>query len=843
MTDSSGLLHLGRLLDADPTSEGPTAADQSSGADTPARLEIDRGSLTTHGVIVGMTGSGKTGLGVVLLEEILGSGVPALILDPKGDMGNLLLNFPDFEASDFEPWVDPAEAKREGMETEDFAAQTAAMWKRGLAGSGIDGDRMRELRDRVDFRIFTPGSTAGTPLNLVGDLSAPASGSRATGGAGEGTDWDEDAEVLRDEIEGLVSGILVMAGIQGDPLTSREHILLSNLVEHAWRAGDPLDLATLIGQIASPPIRRLGVFEMDTFYPPKDRMKLAMRLNGLVASPSFAEWMKGPPADIETLFRAPDGRPRAAIVYLSHLNEDERQFVVTLLLSRLITWMRRQPGTSDLRALVYADEVMGFAPPTAQPPTKKPILTLFKQARAHGVGMVLSTQNPVDLDYKLMSNAGTWMVGRLQTERDKARILEGLESASGAVDVKAWDARIGQLGKREFLLKTAKSAAPSLFTTRWAMSYLRGPLARPELERLTDEMGPVSGGGTSPERAAATGGALSHSGAPARGSGSGHTSAPDPTGTAGLAPDESPVAPVVAEGVQVRYLAADAPWRRELGVGRGAKRLAPGLAARVRMVFDERVGDIREEQEWEAVYFPLTSPFDPSTGVAVDYDDRDFVSAPPEGATWMLGDVPLDKASFVNGAERDIVDALDHGHTLLLMRNAELKLVSRPGETPEAFTARCMAAAEDGADTEAEKLRDRYESRLDTLERRMASSERRVRELESDVDRRRQDELLQGAGQVLGMFLGGRKRTRSLSGLSRRRSATRGVQNRLESALDKFEDDREAIVEMEAELAEDLEKLWDEWRDKAQQIEPLEVPLEKDDIRVEEIVLFWAPVA
>ena len=814
MTDTPGDLHLGRLLDP--------SGDAADGDD--ARLVIERASLTTHGVIVGMTGSGKTGLGVVLLEEILGSGVPALILDPKGDMGNLLLNFPDFEGSDFEPWVDAAEAKREGMDTAEFAAKTAAKWKKGLAGSGIDGDRLRALRDSVDFRIFTPGSTAGTPLNLVGDLSAP------------GADWDDDAEVLRDEIEGLVSGILVMAGIEADPLTSREHILLSNLVEHAWRAGDALDLATLIGQIASPPLRRLGVFELDTFYPPKDRMKLAMRLNGLVASPSFAEWMKGPAADPATLLGEGTGKPRASIVYLSHLTEDERQFVVTLLLSRMITWMRRQPGTSDLRALIYADEVMGFAPPTAQPPTKKPILTLFKQARAHGLGVVLSTQNPVDLDYKLMSNAGTWMVGRLQTERDKARIIEGLKSASGAVDVGAWDARIGQLGKREFLLKTAKSDAPTLFTTRWAMSYLRGPLARPELERLTEAAGPMDAGEARAQAPPSTPSALATQASPAA------TPAASSTAAAALAADESPVAPVVAEGVQVRYLAPDAPWRRELGVATGVKRLAPGLAARVHMVFDERVGDIREEQEWEAVFFPLGETFDAATGVAVDYDDRDFVRDAPAGATWRLGDAPLDKTTFFRDAERDIVDALDHGHTLSLLRNAELGLVSRPGETKAAFEARCLAAAEDAADADAEKLRDRYENKLDTLERRVEASERRVREPEADVERRRQDELIQGAGQVLSMFLGGRKRTRSLSGLSRRRSATRGVRTRLDSALDKFEDDQEDIVELEAELAEELDELWDEWREKAEAIEPLEVPLEKDDIRVEEVVLFWAPL-
>ncbi len=500
------------------------ALDEATGEATSDRIELPRHDLTTHGVIVGMTGSGKTGLGVVLLEEILGSGLGALILDPKGDMGNLALCFPETTGTAFEPWVDDAEAAREGMSRTELAARTAERWRTGLARSGIDAAAMHRYRDAVDFRIFTPGSTAGTPLDILGDLSAPAAS------------WDTDAEALREEIEGLVSGLLVLAGIDADPLTSREHILLSNLVEHSWREGVDLDLAALLTQIQTPPLRRLGVFEMETFYPAKDRMALAMRLNGLMASPSFAGWLEGEPLDIGSMLRAPDGRPRASVVYLSHLTETERQFVVTLLLSKMVTWMRRQAGTSDLRALVYIDEVFGLAPPTAEPPSKKPMLTLFKQARAHGVGMVVATQNPVDLDYKLMSNAGTWMVGRLQTERDKLRIIEALRSAAGDIDVGEWDARIGALGKRQFLLKSAGSARPRLFTTRWAMSYLRGPVTRAELVRLRED----SGG---PRRAEAA------SAAPT-------TPSPEPE----LAADESPMPPSTAPGIRVAYLDPGAPW-------------------------------------------------------------------------------------------------------------------------------------------------------------------------------------------------------------------------------------------------------------------------------------------
>jgi hypothetical protein len=783
-----------------------TTLDEATRKPTGTQVELPSHHLTTHGVIVGMTGSGKTGLGVVLLEEVLSQGIPALILDPKGDMGNLALSFPDFAPDDFEPWVDEGEATREGITRGELARRTAEKWARGLEGSGLDGDTLRRFRDSVDVRILTPGSTAGIPLNVLGDLSAPEAS------------WDEHGETIREEIEGLVSGLLVLAGLQADPLTGREHILLSNLVEHAWRNGQDLDLATLLAQIQNPPIRRLGVFELDTFYPAKDRMGLAMRLNGLVASPSFAEWLQGDSLDIGQLLWAPDGRPRASIVYLSHLSETERQFVVTLLLSKVVTWMRQQPGTSDLRALVYVDEVFGFAPPTAEPPSKRPMLTIFKQARAHGVGMVVATQNPVDLDYKLMSNAGTWMIGRLQTERDKARIIEALRTASGDVDTAEWDARIGELGKRQFVLKSARSAQPTLFSTRWAMSYLRGPMTRAELIRLRDAAGiaPRAAPRQSSETAS--------------------------TGQTDLASDESLVAPTVASSTPVRYLDPGAPWAREIGVDPRGKRLQAGVAMRVNLLFDETRADLRHTEEWEAVLFPFDAKPRPGDARAVDFDERDFRDEPPEDARYVLPDAPVQKADFFRKVSTSVRDHLLANRTVTLMRNTALKLYSRAGETEDDFLARCQEAAEARADKAASKLRDRYARRLDTARDRKANAERRVRELDVDVGQRKQQELVSGAGELLSMFLGGRRRVRSLSGAASRRSQTRRTQERLRTAEEKLGDYDEAIQDLEEELAEELEEIWDEWRDKAEETQTLEVGLEKTDIRVEDLLLFWAPV-
>ncbi|MDX9832099.1 MAG: ATP-binding protein, partial [Anaerolineae bacterium] len=466
--------------------------DLAKGQALDKAVHYDARDLTTHAVCVGMTGSGKTGLGVILLEEAALDGIPSLVIDPKGDMTNLLLTFPDLRPEDFRPWVNPDDARRKDMDEDTFAAKVASQWREGLAATGQGPDRIRRLRESADFAIFTPGSNAGRQISILDTLKAPT------------LSWETEGEQLRDKIESVVSALLALIGIEADPVRSKEHILLSNIFQNAWRAGQDLDLAQLIMRVQKPPFTQLGVFPLDVFFPEKERMQLAMLLNGLVASPTFAGWMQGQPLDVQELLYGPGDRPQVSVIYIAHLSDAERQFFLTLLLEQVVSWMRAQTGTTSLRALLYMDEMFGFLPPTANPPTKKPLLTLLKQARAFGLGLILATQNPVDLDYKALTNAGTWLIGRMQADRDKQRLLDGLEGVQlrGGASRSDFDRMISALGSRVFLLHNVHAGEPGVFTTRWAMSYLRGPLTRDQVRTLVADAAPAAVSAASPRQAA-----------------------------------------------------------------------------------------------------------------------------------------------------------------------------------------------------------------------------------------------------------------------------------------------------------------------------------------------------
>lgn len=793
--------------------------DPANGERTGEAIQLESHHLTTHGVIVGMTGSGKTGLGIDLLEEALLDGIPCLVIDPKGDMGNLSLNFPTLSAGDFRPWIDEGEATRDGKDPDEVAAATADMWKTGLASWGIEPDRMRRLADAAEVTIYTPGSGAGVPLNIIGSLEHP------------GIDMADNAEILRDEIEGYVSSVLTLAGVDADPVSGREHILLSTIIEKAWEAGENLTIESLIGEIPQPSrIRKLGVFNLDTFFPKKDRMKFALALNSLVASPSFQSWSTGLPLDVESLLYR-NGKPRAAVMYLAHLSDEERQFVVTLLLSKLVTWMRTQQGTSSLRALVYMDEVFGFAPPTAEPPSKRPILTILKQARAFGVGMVLSTQNPVDLDYKAMSNAGTWMIGRLQTERDKARILEGLSSAAGSTDIGAFDKMISGLGKRQFVLQSTRRKAPAVFSTRWAQSYLAGPLTREQVETLTDD---ISGDVTATKQPVSR---TSGTPAPPQAAPAPQVAAPAPV--AGDSEDTVTLAPAVADGIRVSYTTPTTPWLDIVGGNPAGRSLKPVITATVDLTFDDQYADVNHDEIFEAVIDPLDDAITSENIRLVDHDERDFTSTRPDGLSFQIVDEKIQNKTWWKSAETSLKDYLYRNRSVTVFKNADLKLYSRVGETREDFTQRCRKAADDAADDAVAALKEKYETRLDRVKDQLKAAERRVSELEVDVSGRKQQEMLGGVGDLIGSIFGGKRATTAIKGAASRRSQTRRTAERLTTATSKVEDKEVDIEELEADLADDVVEITDVWDDKATNIEAVEIGLEKTDISVRELGLVW----
>jgi hypothetical protein len=811
----------------------------SDGARTGAALNYDPGRLTTHGVIVGMTGSGKTGLGVVMLEELLRRNTPCLILDPKGDMGNLALTFPQLDRASFEPWVDAGEAQRESISTTELAERKSKLWSRGLAGWGLDGEDIERLRQQAPVSIFTPGSRAGTPLNVLGSLVAPQ--------LAPGQNFDEVAEQLHDEIEGFVSGLLGLIGIDADPLASREHILLTNLIEKSWRVGRSLDLPSLITQVQNPPLRKLGVFEVDAFFPPKDRMGLAMRINGLLATPGFARWLEGEPIDIDALFWTPEGKARASVVYLSHLSPEERQFVVTLVLSKVATWMQSQSGSSELRALVYMDEVFGFCPPTAAPPSKKPILTLLKQARAFGVGMVLSTQNPVDLDYKAMSNAGTWMIGRLQTERDKARILEGLGAASGEIDLPALDAKLSGLGKRQFLLHSTKSSKPQLFTTRWAMSYLRGPLTKEELERLAPSPAPPEVIEAMHEPAGLHSAVPVDAPATTRGSPPPMASVvttPPRASTPVLADDESASPPETAPDVPVYYLDPAAEWADEVEASPVGKRLVAALAVRIHMKFDEKKADLDHDEVYEAIYCPLEDPFDPKTAREVDHDLRDFNKEAPERARWALPQVKIKNKTFFKEVRKKIKDHIYRNEEIEIFRNPKLKLYSRVSESRDDFATRCQREAAKQSEEDKRKLHERFEKKTRSVQKKIQTAERQLDKAEADASASKRHEAVSGIGSLLSVFFGSKSKSsmakkamRKAGGFSSRRSSSSRASSRVGAAEDKIEDLVEELDSIEGDLIEAIEELDARWLEKAEAIETLEVGLEKADIDIDQLAV------
>lgn len=792
-------------------------------------LMYDARDLTTHAVCVGMTGSGKTGLCIGLLEEAALDGVPAIIIDPKGDIANLLLTFPELRPQDFEPWINADDARRKNLEPKDFAAKTAKMWRDGLASWDQQPERIQRLKDSAEFRIYTPGSTAGSGVSILSSLKAPAQG------------WAGHEEELRDQIRGTVSALLGLAGQDADPMRSPEHILLSTIFEHYWKEGRDLDLPSLITSIQNPPVRKLGVFDVDTFYPAKDRFGLAMALNNIMASPSFAEWLQGDPLDIGSMLYTPDGKPRHAIFSIAHLDDAQRMFFVTLLLEQTLAWVRRQSGTTSLRALLYMDEIFGFLPPTANPPSKQPMLTLLKQARAFGLGLVLATQNPVDLDYKAMSNAGTWFIGKLQTERDKNRILDGLESATGGMDRKEIDRLITNLGKRVFLLHNVHEEKPLTFQTRWVMSYLRGPLTRDQIKLLNPAPLKANPASALPLPDVAPGTAVS---AP--------VASPEASGPPRGFEHTRPALPPKLKQVflPVRRSAASAldslqEQATDLVQDENLRLVyRPTLLAMGRVGFVDRKRKVDEEQNVNLLMQPrqVGAVIRWGNGDNLELDANDLDSGPNESA-W-FANVPdgLSKTTVFKAAEKDFKDYLYQEKELELFHLPALKMYSEAGETEAEFRGRAQLVAREMRDAEVDKLRAKVQKSLDRLEKKLVKEERELSEDQADYDSRKKEELLSAGETLIGMLglFGRRKRTGFSSAARKRRMTSRAKEDIQESEAE-IATLKEEMTELEAKLQEDAEAIGEHWEDQLDEMTTYPVKPRRADVRADVVALAWVP--
>jgi hypothetical protein len=780
----------------------------------PGWLLYDSKDLVTHAVCVGMTGSGKTGLCLGLLEEAAIDGIPALIIDPKGDLANLMLNFPQLRGEDFAPWINEDDARKKGLSPADYATQQAELWKKGLCDWGQSGERIQKLRDAADVVVYTPGSNAGIPVSILKSFAAPSQVIL------------DDAEMLRERISTTVTSLLGLVGVEADPIKSREHILLSTILDHTWKARQDLDLATLIQQIQTPPVAKIGVLDLDSFYPSKERFALAMQLNNLLAAPGFSAWLEGEALDVGQMLYSPGGKPRLAIFSIAHLNDAERMFFVTLLLSQTLGWVRAQSGTTSLRAILYMDEIFGYFPPVANPPSKQPLLTLLKQARAFGLGVVLATQNPVDLDYKGLANTGTWFIGRLQTERDKARVLEGLEGASASsgkkFDKQGMEQTLAGLGNRVFLLNNVHEDAPEVFQTRWTLSYLRGPLTRTQIKTLMDPVKRESLGvkgkkaGVEPECSDAT----FH-----------------------VSPFTSHVArPMLPPDVPQQFI----PIRGAQPSGSALIYQPMLLGASQVRVSDSKAGvDMTQDV---TVLAPITDG-----AVAVDWDRAmeaglavaDLESSPSDGA--QFGAVPsaASKAKSYETWNKDFSGWLFRNQKVNLFKSPSTKEVSKPGESERDFRMRLQQSGREARDKQSDSLRQKYAPKIAALQNRIRRAGQMVERQQAESRSSQMQAAISVGASILGAFLG--RKTISATNIGRATTAIRGAERAIKESKDVGQAEenvsalQQQLADLEAQFKVETDALAATTDPLNEKLETMSLKPTKANIAVKLVALAWTP--
>jgi len=803
-----GVFYLGREYDLE---AGETKEDL---------VLYDSKDLTTHAVCVGMTGSGKTGLCLSLLEEAAIDHIPVIAIDPKGDLGNLLLTFPELSEQEFRPWVDEGEALRKGLTPEQYAKKVASLWRDGLEEWGQSADRVQLFRDSVDLAIYTPGSEAGLPISVIQSFAAP----------NEAVMNDPDA--FRDRVLSASSSILALLKIDADPISSREHILLSTILTIAWKQGRSLTIPEILREIQQPPFEKVGFMDLDTFFPQKDRFQFAITMNNLLASPSFSSWMKGDPLNIERMLVTKSGKPRISIMSIAHLSDEERMFFVTILLNELLSWVRAQPGTTTLRAILYMDEVFGYFPPTANPPSKKPMLTLLKQARAYGLGVVLATQNPVDLDYKGLSNTGTWFLGRLQTERDKNRVLDGLESASGETGTSFNRKEIGNilsgLGSRKFLLHNVHEDHPVVFQTRWALSYLRGPLTRQQIAILMAD-----------KKAKALP-------APKKTS-SDSTSVVSPlplTKSDAVTSKLASMPPSLSDSIVQRYLAISKPLPHDSQlVYRG------GVIGLAKVHYADSKSDIDlwrtaalivdEYEEGEVDIWELCNLF--------WSPDLEFDREADSLAKFDELSPDLTRYTKFRTWKKQLKDHIYREVPLPLWKISSPKMYSVPNETESGFRLRVSQVIRDQSNLQTEKLKAKYASKFRIARDKVLRAEERVRKEQAQSKNQSYSSFLSIGSTILGAIMG--RKIASRTNISKAATAMKSAgkiskeKQDVVKAEERLELEQERLLDLETKFEEEVATLENTAAPELLDVVEYAVRPRKSDITISEVALVWMPYA
>ena len=770
-------------------------------------VNYDSKDLVTHALCVGMTGSGKTGLCISLLEEAAIDGVPAICIDPKGDLGNLLLAFPNLAPSDFQEWIEPSEATMQGKTLEEIAAETANRWRKGLSDWHQEADRIQRYRDSVDITIFTPGSNIGVPMTVLKSFDAPPPAVR------------EDAETMREKISSASSGLLTLLGIDADPLTSREHILLSNIFDQAWKNGNNLSIEDLIRQIQSPPIKKIGVLDLDSFYSPTDRGKLSISLNNLLASPSFAGWLEGQALDIKGLLYTSEGKPRLSIISIAHLNDSERMFFVTIFLGELLAWMRAQPGTGSLRAIFYMDEIYGYFPPSAKPPSKPPMLTLLKQARAFGVGIVLATQNPVDLDYKGLSNMGTWFLGRLQTQRDKDRVMDGLEGASmqqgSAFDRPTMERSLSALGNRVFLMNNVHDDGPTIFQSRWALSFLRGPMSREHISKLMSEKKQwARQNGTAKTVRAGSGGMAKDSGA----------------------------RPIIPSDVTEKFLVST-----KVEGEKSKKVYRPAILCQSSIHFVKSTAGV---DYWEDVQYMVDIQDevpDPLWDHAnrIEPDCLQLSNQPEDGFTF--AELPAEMSSSKNYSlwEKAIKDYYFRHLQSTVYTCKAIKQTTSPGRSEMDARIELSHAAKEARDEVVDKLKAKFGEKIRLYQTRVLAAQQRLEREKESAKAKQMEGFFNIGTTILGALLGNKIASRG--NVSKAASAVKGLgkataqQGDVMRAQETYEELMAAKDEMERQCQDEIESVKSQFSVENLALDSIAIPVRKADTKTKLLALAWVP--